>query len=165
MNDNYGEVSTLIKMNSELEEINNKADSARIHNPSLEVKNALKDFATARLRRVEEDASFTDEVKEVLKQRLPEATFSELMQLLKISSEANNAMTESLVNMFQPQSSDKTVLERLSDNSTETTAAKLFANTDDKATIQAVAYLGSVLDKLSSKNNLKDIEGEVKDPE
>lgn len=154
----YGDVSTLIKLNQSLAEPNKTVEEARIHNPAAEVKDALKDFAVTRLKRVEDDAAFTDTIKATLRQRLPEATFGELMQLLRITSESNNQMSETLVNMFQSQNSDKTVIERLEDNGVESKAAQMYANMNDKKTIQAMTYLGSIIDKISggvADNNLR----------
>lgn len=152
-------------MNDNLPTAEEVAESSRIHNPAAEVKDALRDFAVTRLKRVEEDAAFADIIKATLRQRMPEATFSELMQLLKVTTEANNQMSDSLANMFQSQNSDKTVIERLEDNSTETAAAKMFAATNDKASIQALTYLSSVLDKMYASSNQKEIDAEVRDVE
>lgn len=158
----YGEIGTLQKMNSDLEKTNKRADAARIHNPSGEVREALADFVTTRLKRVERDASFSDEVRDVILQRLPEATFEELTRLLDQTSRANNQQAATIANLFKNENSDKTVLERVADTSVASTAAQLYASTEDKSILQAVTYLGSVLSKMStSKSSVQDAEVEV----
>lgn len=150
MND-YGSVDTLVKMNDTLTKDQALVEDARIHNPAEEIRDALKEFAVTRLRRVEEDAAFSDVVKAALRQRIPEATFKELMDLLKITTEANNQTAESLINMFNPANSDKTVLERLESNNTENIAAKMYTNIDDKKKLQALTYLNMILSKANQE--------------
>lgn len=150
MND-YGNIDTLVKISGTLENNQALVEGARIHNPAEEIRDTLKEFAVTRLKRVEEDAAFSDVVKAALRQRIPEATFKELMDLLKITSESNNQMAESLMNMFSPANSDKTVLERLDGNNTETIAAKMYTNIDDKKQLQALTYLNMILSKASNE--------------
>lgn len=147
----YGNMNALVKINDTLENNQALVEDARIHNPVEEIRDALKEFAVTRLKRVEEDASFSDVVKAALRQRIPEATFKELMDLLKITSESNNQMAESLMNMFSPTNSDKTVLERLNGNNTETIAAKMYTNIEDKKQLQALTYLNMILSKASNE--------------
>lgn len=148
--DKYGDISTLVKIKDNLPSAELKADKVRIHNPAAEVKNALKDFAVTRLEKIQDDISFEDTVKAVITQRMPEATFEELLRLLSITSASNNKMTETLANMFQSQNSDKTIIERLEDKGTETAAAQLYASTNNKNDIQALTYLSMILGKAQN---------------
>lgn len=161
----YGDVSSLMEINNKLAETNKNVDALRVHNPAQEVRSALSEFATTRLRRVEEDAAFNDVVKTALRQRIPEATFKELMDLLKITSETNNQMAESLIQMFSPATSDKTIIDRVADNSAESKATELYNSTDDKKVIQAFTYLNAILSKAVAEDDRKTIEVEVKDVE
>ncbi len=149
--DKYGDVSTLVKIKDNLPTAELKADSVRIHNPSAEVKSALKDFAVTRLEKVKDDISFEDTIKDTIALRMPEATFEELLRLLAITSAANNKMTETLANMFQSQNSDKTIIERLEDRGTENAAAQLYASTNNKNDIQALTYLSMILGKAQTQ--------------
>ena len=161
----YGDVSSLMEINNKLAETDRNVDALRVHNPAQEVRNALSEFATTRLRRVEEDAAFNDVVKTALRQRIPEATFKELMDLLKITSETNNQMAESLIQMFSPANSDKTIIDRVNDNGAENTATQLYNSTDDKKVIQAFTYLNAILSKAVAEDDRKTIDVEVKDIE
>jgi hypothetical protein len=161
----YGDVSSLMEINNKLAETDRTVDALRVHNPAQEVRNALSEFATTRLRRVEEDAAFNDVVKTALRQRIPEATFKELMDLLKITSETNNQMAESLIQMFSPANSDKTIIDRVNDNGAENTATQLYNSTDDKKVIQAFTYLNAILSKAVAEDDRKTIDVEVKDVE
>lgn len=151
--DKYGDVSTLVKIKDNLPAAELKADAVRIHNPSAEVKLALKDFAVTRLEKVKDDISFEDTIKDAIALRMPEATFDELLHLLSITSAANNKMTETLSNMFQSQNSDKTIIERLEDRGTENVAAQLYASTNNKSDIQALTYLSMILGKAQESHN------------
>lgn len=158
----YGDISTLEDLNKSLESANKAADSSRIHNPAGEVRDALADFISTRLKRVEDDAAFTDVIRAIIKQRLPEATFEELLRLLDQTTRANNQTAATMASLFKNESSDKTPLERLNTQDVESTAAQLYASTNDKSILQAVTYLGSVLSQISEKtSNVVDGEVEV----
>lgn len=148
----YGDITAIEELNSNLESSNRIADNSRVHNPAGEVRDALAEFITTRLRRVEDDAAFADVVRAAIRQRMPEATMDELIRLLNQTVNANNQTAATMATLFKNETSDKTPLERLDGQRVDTAAAQLYASTDDRNILQAVTYLGSVLSQISNNN-------------
>ena len=147
---NYGDINTLVQINNSLEKADMEADKARVHNPTREVRDALASFLTARLNRIEDDANFSDLIRATIKSRIEEATFSELTELLHITTMDNNRAAEGISSLFVNESSGRTVVDTLQSNDTETVAQQLYASTNDKNTLQALTYFGAVLAKLTA---------------
>ena len=145
------DLDTIIALNNQLNSSENTAlvDTSRIANPGVEVEGALTSFLTTRFEKIERDAEFTDLIRMHLRQRIPEASFQELMQLLHETSQDNNKAVESLIPLFKNEQSGKTVLDQLKDSSVESTAKNLYNATDSKDILQAVSYLSQVLGKLN----------------
>lgn len=124
---------------------------ARILEPSKEVEESLTSFVIGRLERIQKDAEFTDLIRMHIRNRLPEASFTELKDLLHETSIDNNQATADISKLFRNETSGKTLLDNLKDNSVENTASKLYNSTEDKSVLQAVSYLSQIMSKISDK--------------
>lgn len=160
MNDN---LNTLLELRDKLEskELAEKVSNAKIDNPAHEVEEALTTFVTTRLERLENDAQFGDLVKMHIRQRLPEFTTDQLLQLNDQISKNNNRAVEVTMPLFQGDSSGKMITEHLKDSSAQTaTVAQNLYDSADRDMLQAVSYLSSVMAKIGQIGN-SPIMGEV----
>lgn len=150
---NKSEIDTVIALNESLNDpkINGLVESSKIKNPGVAVEGALVDFLTSRFEKIERDAEFTDLIRMHIRQRLPEASFDQLITLLRDTSADNNKAVETLVPLFKNEQSGKTVIDQLRDDASVANAAQsLYQNTDRKDILQAVSYLSQVLGKINN---------------
>lgn len=148
------DLDKLMKIKDSLDNENLMAvvDSARVKNPSTEIEGALTDFLTGRLSRLEQDAQFADLIKMHLRQRFPEFTIEQLMQLNEQVTRNNNKAVEVIMPLFQGDTAGKIVTEHLRDSSTETAAKKLY-DTADKDMLQALSYFSSAIERAVQQKN------------
>lgn len=144
------DLETLISLRDNLDKPKDIVESSRIHNPSQAIQGTLTTFLTRRLDRIEEDAAFIDLIRAAIRTRLPEADMNQLIQLLHELSTDNNRAFEGVSSLFKNENSGKTILDTVKSTDVESTAAQLYASTDNKDVLQAVAYLGSVMAKLTN---------------
>ena len=150
---NKSEIDTVIALNDSLDDpkVTSLVEAAKINNPGTAVEGALVDFLTSRFEKIERDAEFTDLIRMHIRQRLPEATFDQLITLLKDTSMDNNKAVETLVPLFKNEQSGKTVIDQLREDANVSNAATaLYQSTDRKDILQAVSYLSQVLGKVNS---------------
>ena len=150
------DLETLVGINNRLASTESQqiVEAAQIHNPPKEVQNALTGFITSRLEKIENDGQFEDLIKLHIRQRLPEASFDQLIRLQDMMSKNNTHATDVMNKLFRNETSGKTVIEQLRDNDVSSTAAKLYDSTDSKDVLQAVTYLGSIISKIQESNNI-----------
>lgn len=156
------DIKTLLALNTQLDDSDavSRVEEAKIHNPAKEVSNALSDFLVARLQKIEADDQFTDLIRMHIRQRLPEASFEQLMALLHDTSMDNTRATDSLMKLFRNENSGKVITEHLRDADVSSTAVKLYNSTQSADILQALTYFNQVLAGLPS-NSTKASTGEA----
>jgi len=123
--------------------------NARVSDPAREVEDSLTNFVVSRLNKLKSNDDFEDLLRMHLRQRIPEASFDQLIELMDKTAQRNNAATEVLMKLFVNENSGKTVIDSLRDNTVSTTAQTLY-NSADKDMLQAISYLSSVMSRLGA---------------
>lgn len=146
------DLETIYKLRDKINSNMPAVENSKIKNPAKEVEESLTDFLTRRLAKLSEDADFENIIKDTIRQRLPEASFEQLIDLLHNVSRDNTASSIPITEMFKNEQSGKTVIETLRDNDVSSAANTLYNSTDDKNILQAVTYLGQIMSKYSQNN-------------
>ena len=68
--------------------------------PAQEIENNLMGLLKFRIDRIKEDAGFEDELKQAMRDRLPEATFQELMNALAMIKDDANQSVQKVLSPF-----------------------------------------------------------------
>ena len=110
----------------------------------------MTSFITTQLQNIKRDAEFSDLVKLYIRQRLPEFTVDQLLSLNNQVEKNKNSSIQSILPLFTGEGNTKTIMDNLKSNKVENTAQNLYAKAD-KNVLQAITYLGAVLDKISKK--------------
>ena len=110
----------------------------------------MTSFITTQLQNIKRDAEFSDLVKLYIRQRLPEFTVDQLLSLNNQVEKNKNSSIQSILPLFTGEGNTKTIMDNLKSNKVENTAQNLYAKAD-KNVLQAITYLGAVLDKMSKK--------------
>lgn len=147
------DLNTLIKLNNALADPDNQLEvaQAKINNPSKEVETSLVSFLNKRMEKITEDHDFEAIVKNTIRQRLPEASFEQLIDLLHNIQTDNNEAAASVSSLFYNEPSGKTVIDTIKNNDASTAAADLYKSTEDKSILQAVTYLGQVMAQMKNQ--------------
>lgn len=124
--------------------------NARITDPATEVEESLTSFITAQLQTIRKDSEFADLIKLYIRQRLPEFTVDQLLSLNNQVDKNKNNSIQSILPLFTGEGNSKTIMDNLKSNKVENVAQNLYSKAD-KNVLQAVTYLGAVLDKMSKK--------------
>lgn len=124
------------------------AEQVKINNPVKEVEGALSQFLVSKLDHLAKNDEFDDLIKMYIRQRLPEATFEELINLAGMLTKNNNESTRSILSLFKNEASGKIITDNLRDSSLNSTAQQIYDSTDSKDILQAVSYLSQVLGKM-----------------
>lgn len=153
------DLNTILAIKDSLDSntLTENVNNAKITNPAKEIEDSLTSFVTGRLARLEQDAQFGDLIKMHLRQRFPEFTIDQLLQLNDQVSKNNNRAVEGIVPLFQGDTAGKIITEHIKDNTTANTAQTLYDKAD-KDMLQALGYLSSVLSKAALTNV---VQGEV----
>ena len=146
------DIDTLMKLKDSLE---NEAtvtavQNARVIDPIAEVEESLTSFITTQIQNIKRDAEFSDLVKLYIRQRLPEFSVDQLLSLNNQVEKNKNSSIQSILPLFTGEGNTKTIMDNLKSNKVESTAQNLYAKAD-KNVLQAITYLGAVLDKMSKK--------------
>ena len=98
------DLETLVGINNRLASTESQqiVEAAQIHNPPKEVQNALTGFITSRLEKIENDGQFEDLIKLHIRQRLPEASFDQLIRLQDMMSKNNTHATDVSCSEMKP---------------------------------------------------------------
>lgn len=131
--------------------------SATILHPAQEVEASLANFLKHRLSKLQEAATFEEQIKDVLITRLSEATFPQLIGLLEVIQKNNNIATEKVLAPFIAQSGSKSVTETMREGSRNADRPEelLYADTNDKAILQSLGALSQFME-LAKQASLKD---------
>ena len=146
------DIDTLMKLKDSLESeaTVTTVQNARVIDPVAEVEESLTSFITTQLQNIKRDAEFSDLVKLYIRQRLPEFTVDQLLSLNNQVEKNKNSSIQSILPLFTGEGNTKTIMDNLKSNKVENTAQNLYAKAD-KNVLQAITYLGAVLDKMSKK--------------
>ena len=146
------DMDTLMKLKDSLESeaTVTAVQNARVIDPVAEVEESLTSFITTQLQNIKRDAEFSDLVKLYIRQRLPEFTVDQLLSLNNQVEKNKNSSIQSILPLFTGEGNTKTIMDNLKSNKVENTAQNLYAKAD-KNVLQAITYLGAVLDKMSKK--------------
>ena len=146
------DIDTLMKLKDSLESeaTVTAVQNARVIDPVAEVEESLTSFITTQLQNIKRDAEFSDLVKLYIRQRLPEFTVDQLLSLNNQVEKNKNSSIQSILPLFTGEGNTKTMMDNLKSNKVENTAQNLYAKAD-KNVLQAITYLGAVLDKMSKK--------------
>ena len=146
------DIDTLMKLKDSLESeaTVTAVQNARVIDPVAEVEESLTSFITTQLQNIKRDAEFSDLVKLYIRQRLPEFSVDQLLSLNNQVEKNKNSSIQSILPLFTGEGNTKTIMDNLKSNKVENTAQNLYAKAD-KNVLQAITYLGAVLDKMSKK--------------
>lgn len=146
------DIDTLMKIKDSLESeaTVTAVQNARVIDPVAEVEESLTSFITTQLQNIKRDAEFSDLVKLYIRQRLPEFSVDQLLSLNNQVEKNKNTSIQSILPLFTGEGNTKTIMDNLKSNKVESTAQNLYAKAD-KNVLQAITYLGAVLDKMSKK--------------
>lgn len=146
------DLDTLMKLKDSFEDgkIALDVQDARVTDPVTEVEESLTSFITAQLQTIRRDSEFADLIKLYIRQRLPEFSVDQLLALSNQVDKNKNSSIQSILPLFTGEGNSKTIMENLKSNKVESTAQNLYSKAD-KNVLQAVTYLGAVLDKMSRK--------------
>lgn len=130
-------------------------------NPQKEVENSLVHLLQHKIQKIEDDDTYESELKAAMIARLPEASFSEIMEALKNQQMSSNTGMEKILAPFIPKMGERVPL--LDDNKTnrESDNEELF-NTANKETLQALNELTRAI-TLTKEITQKDLDaGNIK---
>lgn len=146
------DLDTLMELKESLdsEQTAMEVSNARITDPATEVEESLTSFITAQLQTIRKDSEFADLIKLYIRQRLPEFTVDQLLSLNNQVDKNKNNSIQSILPLFTGEGNSKTIMDNLKSNKVENVAQNLYSKAD-KNVLQAVTYLGAVLDKMSKK--------------
>ena len=146
------DLDTLMELKESLdsEQTAMEVSNARITDPATEVEESLTSFITAQLQTIRKDSEFADLIKLYIRQRLPGFTVDQLLSLNNQVDKNKNNSIQSILPLFTGEGNSKTIMDNLKSNKVENVAQNLYSKAD-KNVLQAVTYLGAVLDKMSKK--------------
>lgn len=146
------DLDTLMKLKDSFDDdkVALEVQNARITDPVTEVEESLTSFITSQLQTIRRDSEFADLIKLYIRQRLPEFTVDQLLSLNNQVDRNKNNSIQSILPLFTGEGNSKTIMENLKSNKVENVAQNLYSKAD-KNVLQAITYLGAVLDKMSKK--------------
>lgn len=135
------------------EEVESEVRDAIIEDPAREVESSLVSFVTYRFNKVKESVNYEEGIKKVIFERISEATFPQLINLLQTIQRGNADSTNSLLAPFIDQSNGRTLPENLRESQREdhSSGAEIFKDVDDKSVLQAFNALTQVLDHIAAQ--------------
>jgi len=98
------EVKSLLSLSKE------EQPEAIPYDPKIQVEDALASFLQSRLKKLEQDNQFEEQIRRMISTKLPEATFGELMRLLDIFQTNNNMGVEKVLSPFIPRAGERVPL-------------------------------------------------------
>ena len=79
-------------------------------NPISEVEHSLVNLVKHRIKKLQDDVDYEEQLKSAILARLPEATFAELMQALAMQQGTSNTSLEKILAPFIPKMGDRVPL-------------------------------------------------------
>jgi hypothetical protein len=120
-----------------------------------EMENSLSSFLRHRLLKLQEDSEFEEEVVNALSARLSEATFMQLMSLLKVLKNTANAGTLGVLAPFIAKAA-ASGSEPAGGRKKATTAEDLFNAADSKEILQGLSQLATLIDEVKKARPKKE---------
>lgn len=154
---NQNDVQTLEEIKAALsnERVVHAVKRSEIENPAYEVERALVTFLKHQLVKLQDNTAYETQVKDVIMERLSEATFPQLIALLEVMQKNNNDATQKVLAPFIAQNSDRTLLDTTRESAREQEAGdKIYSQTNDKDVLQGMQALSQLLTVLQSQNLL-----------
>lgn len=155
------DLDTVIELKDSLdrEDLDLTVQNAIVSNPSKEVENALVNFLTSKLNRIESDNQFGDFIKDAIMARIGEFDIDQLIKLSGQISRDNNVAISEMSKLFVGDATGKTVLNHLKDNSVATSAQVVYDKAD-KDVLQALTYFTSILGGIANKQQAIEVKAE-----
>jgi hypothetical protein len=122
-----------------------QVEPERILNPAQEVEKSLVNFLRHRLDKLQEAASFEDNIKDVILSRIAEAKFSDLTYLLEIIQRNNNVATEKVLAPFIAQNGAPSPLLPSQADGQRDNMDALLKGQDEKKVLQALSALNQLV--------------------
>lgn len=135
--------------------VQKEVQQARIENPAKEVETSLVSYVTHRFDKLEKNTEFEESIKAHILARMPEATFSQLVDLYDTVRAADNRDSSVMLSGFTSPQSENALLDNLKEADTSSAAVKVYNSTDDKNVLQAINYLGQVMASLQEVDKKK----------
>lgn len=158
---NNEDINTLDDLHESLndKELEEKALQALVSNPSEAVTNALSDLLVHRLQKIAERDLAEDIVTEAILDRLPEASFQDLMSLKHNLSRDNTAAASELLKVFVSEQSDKGIIQQnLQKNSAAKLADQVYSQAGDQVEVlQAINCLVQHVGLITQSIKAEDI--------
>jgi len=147
------EVKSLLNLNKEAPQVD-----AQPYDPIQQVQDALATFLQARLRKLEQDQAFEDQIKRMISAKMPEATFAELLRLLDVFQANNNTGVEKVLSPFIPRAGDRVPLLEEKKKKTDADAGTVSKEMSQDM-LQAFQELSKLMDKMrtGTPSNAADI--------
>lgn len=120
-------------------------------NPENEVIHTIVDLIKSRISKLNNEDEFNEELREALRVRMTEASWSEIAQFLIARKNTENTILNSLLAPFTPRDGDRIPLldtEQVSKSKNDT----LLKNTD-KDKLQAIEALTQLVTLINSRKN------------
>lgn len=122
-------------------------------NQAKVVKEGLTGFIGQSFNRIEDNYDLEKRVNEAIYERLPEADFSQLLELKGTLANSNNSAMTGALKPFVSQNSDKAIIsENLKNDDTANLASSIYGSTQDKKQLQSLAYLWSIISSMPQPN-------------
>lgn len=131
--------------------VKENVQDAVIVNPVKEVESSLVTILRHRTAKLQSSLQFEELLRATAETRLSEASFPQLVDLLRTTQEGNSRAVEGLL---APIMASAAVSERLGsrpDRGADSVASDVYAKTDDKRVLQGLVALNQLLDIIKSK--------------
>jgi len=143
-----------------LVDLKNSSKSAAPYDPSVEIENSLVSLLRSRIEKLQQDVTFEEHIKEAILTRLPEADFSELINILNTVQINGNQSIEKILSPFIPRVGERVPLLDPSSKEQKKNSGELVFNETSKEDLQALNELMTALRKLKEAKVVKQIENE-----
>lgn len=148
---NKKDLATLVEIKDSLAdpEIAQRVDAIIINNPAQEVEKSLVSFVTHRLNTLKKSIEYEDTIKEIILERIGEATFAQLLSLLEVAQSGTNRAAQTILTPFVSSDGSKTLPETLRQHDQdESIANKIYEETDNKQVLQAMMALNQLIESI-----------------
>lgn len=127
-----------------------------VFNPQKEVETSLVQLLQHKIQKIEDDDTYESELKAAMLARLPEASFSEIMEALRNQQMSSNTGMEKILAPFIPKMGERVPL--LDDNKNRDTDNEELFNTANKETLQALNELTRAINLSKEAEKLKSLD-------
>lgn len=133
------EAAEVLHISKELE----KVPATEVPGPLQAVEQALSTFLTHRLRKLQEDTTFEERIKDALEARIPEMSINDLMRVLEIVQSSNNEGVERVLTPFLSKSNVGF------DNQRQTDIEEQIFRSSSKDMLQGFAELNRLVSEIA----------------